>query len=393
MPDSPPSSSDLPLPSETPSAAEVPGTRWRFHVGLFAATLLSVFGTQAIYMQEDGDAHFAWKRALQFTVALMGVLFVHEMSHFVAARIHRVDASPPYFIPMPFLSPFGTMGAVIRMRGSIPTRRALLDIGASGPLGGLAVAIPLYAWGVTQSHFVPLTDDLGQLGESILMRLMDRLFAPTPPAGMDLLLHPVAYGAWAGMLVTMINLLPVSQLDGGHVAYALFGPKQDKIALNVHRAVLAFFFVSLAGYMLRDLRVGYGFTRLAHSVGNSMWWLIWFEVLAILGTMASRGQDHVAPTEEEPGAITTRTRIVSIVGLVALATLGRAYGKPIIWIAWFVNVGILLAMEVRGGALRRHHLMDHPHTGAAPLDGARKAVAIFTLAMFVLLFMPTPFEV
>lgn len=383
----------MPLPSETPSDAEVPGTRWRFHVGLFAATLLSVFGTQAIYMQEDGDAHFAWKRALQFTGALMGVLFVHEMSHFVAARIHRVDASPPYFIPMPFVSPFGTMGAVIRMRGSIPTRKALLDIGASGPLGGLLVAIPLYAWGVTHSHFIPLTDDLGQLGESVLMRLMDRLFAPTPPAGMDLLLHPVAYGAWAGMLVTMINLLPVSQLDGGHVAYALFGPKQDKIALNVHRAVLVFFFVSLAGYMLRDLRVGYGFTRLAHSVGNSLWWLIWFEVLAVLGTMASRGQDHVAPTEEESGAVTTRTRIVSILGLVLLATLGRAYGKPIIWIAWFVNVGILLAMEVRGGALRRHHLMDHPHTGAAPLDGARKAVAIFTLAMFVLLFMPTPFEV
>jgi hypothetical protein len=382
----------LPLPSETPSAPEVAPTRWRFHIGLFVVTLASVFGTQAVFMQEDGDAHFAWKRALQFTAALMGVLFVHEMSHFVAARIHRVHASPPYFIPMPFVSPFGTMGAVIRMRGSIPTRKALLDIGASGPLGGLAVAIPLYAWGVTHSHFVPLTDDLGQLGESILMRTLDHFFAPTPPAGMDLLLHPVAYGAWAGMLVTMINLLPVSQLDGGHVAYALFGPKQDKLALNVHRAVLVFFFVSLVGYIVRDLRIGYGFTRLEHSVGNSMWWLVWFEVLAILGTMASRGQDHVAPTEE-PGAITTRTRIVSIIGLVVLASLGRAYGKPIVWIAWFVNVGILLAMEVRGGALRKHHLMDHPHTGAAPLDGVRKGVAIFTLAMFVLLFMPTPFEV
>jgi len=383
----------LPLPSATPSVPpEVAPTRWRFHIGLFAVTLVSVFGTQAVYMQEDGDPHFAWKRALQFTASLMGVLFVHEMSHFVAARIHRVHASPPYFIPMPFVSPFGTMGAVIRMRGSIPTRKALLDIGASGPLGGLAVAIPLYAWGVTHSHFVPLTDDLGQLGESILMRTLDHFFAPTPPAGMDLLLHPVAYGAWAGMLVTMINLLPVSQLDGGHVAYALFGPKQDRIALNVHRAVLVFFFVSLAGYIVRDLRLGYGFTRLEHSVGNSMWWLIWFEVLAILGTMASRGQDHVAPTEE-PGAITTRTRIVSIIGLVALASLGRAYGKPIVWIAWFLNVGILLAMEVRGGALRTHHLMDHPHTGAAPLDGVRKGVAVFTLAMFVLLFMPTPFEV
>ena len=383
----------MPLPSATPSVPpEVAPTRWRFHIGLFAVTLVSVFGTQAVYMQEDGDPHFAWKRALQFTASLMGVLFVHEMSHFVAARIHRVHASPPYFIPMPFVSPFGTMGAVIRMRGSIPTRKALLDIGASGPLGGLAVAIPLYAWGVTHSHFVPLTDDLGQLGESILMRTLDHFFAPTPPAGMDLLLHPVAYGAWAGMLVTMINLLPVSQLDGGHVAYALFGPKQDRIALNVHRAVLVFFFVSLAGYIVRDLRLGYGFTRLEHSVGNSMWWLIWFEVLAILGTMASRGQDHVAPTEE-PGAITTRTRIVSIIGLVALASLGRAYGKPIVWIAWFLNVGILLAMEVRGGALRTHHLMDHPHTGAAPLDGVRKGVAVFTLAMFVLLFMPTPFEV
>ena len=121
----------------------------------------------------------------------------------------------------------------------IPTRRALLDIGASGPLAGLAFALPLYAWGVAHSHFVPGGgENLVELGESVLIKGFDHLFAPPVPDGMLLVYSPVAFGAWGGLFVTVINLLPVGQLDGGHVAYALFGPKQDRYAQVVHRSML-----------------------------------------------------------------------------------------------------------------------------------------------------------
>jgi membrane-associated protease RseP (regulator of RpoE activity) len=156
-------------------------------------------------------------------------LITHEAAHYVAARLHKVEASLPYFIPMPVLSPFGTMGAIIRMKGTIPTRRALLDIGASGPLAGLLVAIPLYAYGAAHSDIVAIGSSGGvELGEPILIKLLDH-FARPAPEGQELLLSPIAFGAWAGMFVTFINLLPLSQLDGGHVAYALFGKKQNRL--------------------------------------------------------------------------------------------------------------------------------------------------------------------
>ena len=328
--------------------------------------------------------------AAQFTGALLLILVAHELGHFFTARLHRVDASLPFFIPLPpLVSPFGTMGAIIRMKSRIPTRRALLDIGASGPLAGLFFAIPLYAWGVAHSTVIPLGGEGAELGSSLLLRALDHLFAPNLAPNQDVLLHPVAFAAWGGMLVTMINLLPVSQLDGGHVAYALFGPKQDGYARNIHRAVLVFFFVSLGSYVVRDLRAGFGFVRFGHHVGNSLVWLVWFEVLAVLGTFASKSLPH---REHDPSAIGTRTRIFAIASLLALAMLGEQYNRTIIWVAWGVVLALTLAMERRAGVLRPHDLLDHPATGAAPLGAGRKAVAIFTLAMFVLLFMPTPFE-
>ncbi len=322
----------------------------------------------------------------EFAGALMLILVSHELGHFITARLHRVDASLPFFIPLPpVISPFGTMGAIIRMKSQIPTRRALLDIGASGPLAGLAFAIPLYAWGVAHSKVIPLNGEYEQLGSSLLLRLLDRVFAPALGPGQDILLHPVAFAAWGGMLVTMINLLPVSQLDGGHVAYALFGTKQDAYARTIHRAVLAFFFVSLASYVFQDIRAGFGFIRFGRSVGNALVWLIWFEVLAILGTLASR-------KKRDPEAMGIRTRIFSIASLLTLAALGEQYHRPVIWLAWALVLGLTLAMERRSGVLRPHSLLDHPPTGAAPLDMKRKVIAVVTLAMFVLLFMPSPFE-
>jgi membrane-associated protease RseP (regulator of RpoE activity) len=391
------------MPS-APSDQADEGASWRLNAILFAATIASVFVTgvamdgsgASVTDPNEGFVHallgaFAVKAALfhgaQFTGALLLILTAHELGHYITARIHKVDASLPFFIPMPLISPFGTMGAVIRMRGTIPTRRALLDIGASGPLAGLAFAIPLYLWGAAHSHLVAITGsgDMAQLGDSLALRALDHFAVAKIPDGMDLELSPVALAAWAGMFVTMINLLPVGQLDGGHVAYALFGPRQDRFARIVHRSLLAFFFVSLAGYLIRDVHAGFGFVRIGKHVGNSLFWLVWFQILAILGSI-TRGD---SATEEE---IPTRTRVFALVGLVALASFGRDHPRPILWAAWFVGLGILLAMEVRGGALSANvSLVSHPKTGEAPLDGTRKVIAIFTLILFALLFMPTPF--
>lgn len=364
--------------------------KWRLNLVLFVLTVMSVFSAQVL-----GEEHPFSREGLvhgaQFSGALLGILLAHEFGHFIAARLHKVDASLPFFIPIPYLSPFGTMGAIIQMKSRIPTRRALLDIGASGPLAGLAVAIPLYAWGVAHSKIIPLESGGIELGTSLLSKLLDHVFAAHVGPGQDILLHPVAFAAWGGMFVTMINLLPVSQMDGGHVAYALFGPKQDTYARHVHRAVLAFFFVSLGSYIFRDVRAGFGLARFSHHVQNSMIWLLWFEVLAILGTLASRGNPRRKKGPSDDLGI--RNRAVAILSIIALAGLGDAFHKTIIWVAWAVVVGLTLAMERQRGVLRPHDLLDHPPTGAAPLDFKRKVIAVVTLAMFAALFMPSPFEI
>lgn len=364
--------------------------KWRTNLVLFLATIASVFVT-GWYLQGGGKlVRASIVSGAQFAGTILVILVAHELGHYVAARIHKVDASLPYFIPLPILSPFGTMGAVIRMRGVIPTRRALLDIGASGPIAGMCFAIPLYIWGCAHSEVIPITTDgTGmQLGESILLKVLDHFFAPKVGSGQDLMLSPVAFGAWGGMFVTMINLLPVGQLDGGHVAYALLGPKQDKYAQLIHRSMLVFFFVVIFGHVTRDVRAGLGLYFLGKHLSNSLFWLVWFQVLAILGILAARGRGD----EPKPGTLTIQTRLLSIVSLVVIASFARDDRSPLLPLAFFGGLAILVAMEVKGGVLRRHDLLDHPPTGDQPLDRARAVVAVLTLVMFVLLFMPQPFS-
>jgi membrane-associated protease RseP (regulator of RpoE activity) len=333
---------------------------------------------------------------LEFTGSLLAILVLHESGHYIAARIHKVETSLPYFIPMPVVSPFGTMGAVIRMSGTIRTRRALFDIGASGPLAGLAVAIPLYLWGTAHPQFVEpsSTEGFMTLGDSLLTRILDHVVAPPVPPGMMVMSSPVAYGAWVGLFVTMINLLPVGQLDGGHVAYALFGPRQDRFAVMVHRSMLAFFFVSLTSFVLRDVRSGLGLHHFGDAVGNAMFWLVWFEVVAVLGALGSRGQRGGGEAGEEGEAeresLPLRTRAFATIALALLAGFGRDHSSPLLWVAWLIGLALLLAMEARSGVLRPHRLLTHPPTGAAPLDRVRAGLAVVTLLLFILLFMPTP---
>jgi membrane-associated protease RseP (regulator of RpoE activity) len=399
MPSLHPDSTDSPTPSATRSAdgeaalaARDPlatPLAWRTNAWLFLATVASCFVTWLVL--EDSfqwPTHAAAIHALEYTPSLLGILLAHEFGHYFAARMHRVDASLPFFIPLPVLSPFGTMGAIIRMRSVIPTRRALLDIGAAGPLAGLVLAVPLYAWGVAHSQVISLDGSDGggmQLGSSLLVRLLDHFFAPPVPEGMDVLLSPVAFAGWAGMFVTMINLLPAGQLDAGHVAFSLFGPLQNKIAPWVHRSMLAFFFVSVASFVARDVRAGFGLYHLGRHIYNSQFWLVWFEVLAVLGTLSGR---------EEADRIGVRPRVVATMGLVLLACLFHDRASPLLWGTWFSALGVLIAMEIRWGALRSAStLLDHPPTGSQPLTRGRVAVAILTLVLFLLLFMPTPFAI
>lgn len=383
MPDSTPNSTDSLPPSATHSARPE-ALAWRTNLWLFLATVVSVFYSYASNDETPLFSRASMIHGAQFAGSLLAILLAHEFGHYIAARIHKVDASLPYFIPMP-LSPFGTMGAVIRMRGTIPTRKALLDIGASGPLAGLALAIPLYFWGAAHSRFVPITGAGSmELGESLALRLIDHFAAPALPAGMELFLSPVAFGAWAGMFVTMINLLPVGQLDGGHVAYALFGPRQDKLAIIVHRSMLAFFFVSLASFIFRDYRAGFGLMRIGSSVGNSLFWFVWFEVLGVLGALSGPNRN------EDTAGISVWTRVAATIGLAVIAGIGATTSSALFWISWFLGLGVLLTMEAKWGTLRKHTLLDHPATGAVPLDAGRKAIAILTLVIFALLFMSTP---
>ncbi|OGP21018.1 MAG: hypothetical protein A2X91_02200 [Deltaproteobacteria bacterium GWB2_65_81] len=177
---------------------------------------------------------------LMFNVPLLSILGVHEMGHYTAARRHRVWTTPPYFIPFLPIPPLpGTMGAVIRLKSPFPDRNALMDIGAAGPLAGAAVAIPVLIAGLAISEIRRTTGGMGtMLGESLLFKLLSRLVLGGVPAGYDVILHPVAYAGWLGLLITMMNLIPAGQLDGGHIAFALFGDRFARVARLVPYALL-----------------------------------------------------------------------------------------------------------------------------------------------------------
>src|SRR5690606_7442838 len=154
---------------------------------------------------------------------------------------HRVPASLPYFLPVPIVW-FGTMGAIITMPERIRSRIALLDIGAAGPLAGMVVAIPTMVVGLRLSEVAPLgSDSYIQEGQSLLYWAIKRVVLGPIPDGSDVHLHPTAFAAWGGFLITMINLLPWGQLDGGHIAYALLGEKQNALARWVRRSLLGLF--------------------------------------------------------------------------------------------------------------------------------------------------------
>ncbi len=165
-----------------------------------------------------------------FSVTLMLILGFHEFGHYYYARKHNVNATLPYFIPAPTF--IGTFGAFIKIKSPIYRKDALLQIGAAGPIAGFIVAVPALIIGLSLSQVVEISSaEIGiTLGDSILIKFLTAVIFPNLNSTQDVLLHPIAFAGWIGLLVTMLNLLPIGQLDGGHIAYAMLGRKHDKVA-------------------------------------------------------------------------------------------------------------------------------------------------------------------
>ena len=165
-----------------------------------------------------------------FSVTLMLILGFHEFGHYYFARKHNVNATLPYFIPAPTF--IGTFGAFIKIKSPIYRKDALLQIGAAGPIAGFIVAVPALIIGLSLSQIVEISAaDIGiTLGDSILIKFLTVVIFPSLNSTQDVMLHPIAFAGWIGLLVTMLNLLPIGQLDGGHIAYAMLGRKYDKVS-------------------------------------------------------------------------------------------------------------------------------------------------------------------
>ncbi len=226
-------------------------SRWLVAGLLFLLTLLTTcaFGARmrfafdhnlpAYDMERDLDALLAvWRDprvlsdGLPYALTLLLILAAHELGHYLSCRYHSIAASPPYFLPSPLF--IGTFGAFIRFRGAVPNRKSLFDVGVAGPLAGFLFVVPALGIGLALSRVVP---GLGgqsdiQFGTPLLMRLVEMWLFPGVAAE-DISLHPVARAAWVGLLATALNLLPVGQLDGGHLVYSAFGEQHRRVSLGV----------------------------------------------------------------------------------------------------------------------------------------------------------------
>jgi membrane-associated protease RseP (regulator of RpoE activity) len=229
------------------------------HIGLFLVTLFCtlVAGTLQQGINPIDNPWLIWK-GIPFSFTLLLILGAHEFGHYFMSRKHHIDVTLPYFIPAPSL--IGTFGAFIKMKSPIMDRRILLDVGAAGPLAGVCVAIPVLLVGLSLSEVRYETVETGfNLGSSMLFSIMNWIVHGSVPDSANIILHPIAFSGWIGLLVTSLNLLPVGQLDGGHVAYAVIGPRQGIVA----KAVLVILVI----------------------LGATGWigWLVWAVILFFMG--------------------------------------------------------------------------------------------------------------
>jgi membrane-associated protease RseP (regulator of RpoE activity) len=221
-------------------------------------------------------------RGLWYSGTILAILGCHELGHYFACRYYDVDASLPFFIPVPFLLT-GTMGAFIRIRERIPSKKMLFDIGIAGPIAGFVVAVPTLFVGLAMSHVVRIPADapgMLELGEPILFKLASWLLWGTQPDGYSLNMHPMAFAAWFGLLATALNLFPIGQLDGGHVSYSVLG---SRLSTYVTFAMLA---------------VAVGLSVFASS------WIVWTTMMVVM--LAVFGPKHPRVFDEETPLDRTR---------------------------------------------------------------------------------------
>jgi membrane-associated protease RseP (regulator of RpoE activity) len=265
-----------------PHSPGIDGVPWK-NIALFVATLFSTLvvgavGWYYIPVSTIQSNPLVVLRAWPFTAAVVGVLSAHELGHYVAGRYHGVDISLPYLIP--FILPFGTLGAIIRMRGQMPDRKALFDIGVAGPLSGLVATVVVTAVGLSLAPMeIPAAVAAGGStmvvfnNPPLLTIIATLLNQPTSYADPAVTVHPVVIGGWVGMFFTVLNLLPVGQLDGGHIVRAMVGERQETVAALVPVALFG-----IAGYLyfVRDLGIN-------DSVGLWTFWGLFASFIAYKG--------------------------------------------------------------------------------------------------------------
>jgi membrane-associated protease RseP (regulator of RpoE activity) len=304
----PPETTDLPpsygwvrLPPPPASAWK----RWGRNVLLFVLTAISVFLVGGLREGPGGPNTLAidTKDGLRLVVGLLSILFAHEMGHYLAARYYKVDVTLPFFIPFPVpgFSLVGTLGAFIRIKSPIPNRRALFDIGVAGPLAGFVVCLPVLWLGIREATVQRLTEETGGmfLGEPLLFGWVSRLVHGSLGADQTLLMGRLGLAAWFGLLVTALNLMPIGQLDGGHVTYSLLRDRAHRIS-----RVASWLCVALVYF------------------GPS--WILWAILMRVLGRRHPPTLDDEAPIG--------RARVV--VGLLSLVVFVVCFTPNPIVVSW-----------------------------------------------------------
>jgi membrane-associated protease RseP (regulator of RpoE activity) len=247
------------------------------------------FGADAVVLPDFGDVAF-WLSGFWYSATVLAILGCHEMGHYVACRYYRVDASLPFFLPAPLLT--GTLGAFIRIRQRIPSKIALFDIGLAGPIAGFVIAVPTLFIGLMLSAVESLPENFDgfELGEPLLFRAAAWLVWGDVPDGMSINLHPMAFASWFGLLATALNLFPIGQLDGGHVAYAVMGRRAALVTVATVFLAIALTFVSSS-------------------------WVVWTVLMvAMLFVMGP----HHPPTLNDEVPMDRRRIALALVGLVML---------------------------------------------------------------------------
>ena len=276
-----------------PLAVTVERQRIGVHVVLFLLTCLTTLlaGSHAFFAFDPLEEPGRILHGVPFAFTLLGILGTHEFGHYFTARYYKASVSLPYFIPAPPPT-FGTFGAIIRMRSPVKNRNSLFDIAVAGPLAGLVIAVPAILLGFEWSRVAPVTPGAMVFGDSLLMRFLVYLKFGSIPSGMDVYIHPVALAGWVGLLVTALNLFPVGQLDGGRIAYALFGRR--------HRAVGIATFLALLGL---------------GAVTGSANWLVWAALLFVMVGF------HHSPPLDDVTPLTHARRLVGFACLILLVLL------------------------------------------------------------------------